>query len=758
MRDIEDFITTSWKGARVLVLSPTPTHPQDYGNRKRIFQVCSRLKERGARIVFLHYPSEAEWRQQIPVRAEADMTKAWDRYYMIPPTRGVHADPKGDHHTIDEWWDDAIGGFLQWLFSVETFDAFIVNYTWLSKAFQYAPKSVAKILDTNDRFAGRKELLARNGVAPEFFYTTEKEERIALGRADIVWAIKDQERLEFAKLVDRPVLTLLHLDSGIEMAVPPPDPEGYLRVGIIGARNNVNLTNISKFLKEAIPVFDRYFAPIKLVLAGSVCEMFKQVDTRFVEVMGEVEDTADFYRTIDLAAIPMMFSTGLKIKAGEAISLRFPFVCLAHAFEGYPAKHPFHALGTFRELAEKLVEVSFNRSALQALRAASSICYDDVQASIDATLDATWNLVQSAKKTVLYCVDMHALLPAGVLNATSESAVRYLKIMSDVELAIVSADNFSDTARRLAVPGKCRAVVAEELLRERPVLQAAVAKHGLEVEAFSDIVARVRPDLIVADAVAPWMRDSPSANSTMVCRVECMGPDVAGSASDRLGWMAGRFRRTFVVGYRQSSALADLGHRLAAEVVTMPCMWRSDGLRQTFAADRRRSAVDVAVLGAEQMKGGDLVVDLLLAMDVRPVVVEAAVSGLAPTTGRTTRVSTNEFIESLFNVKLPLPRLAIDLSFGAPGLQLAREMLERARIPIISAQERVDSVGLTGIPGSLRAATSASLFGEITRALNGGDADAAAKAAAAELDRDGGWAWLWQYVSKLRSGLIEELI
>ena len=50
----------------VLVLSPTPTYPLDYGNRKRIHSVCSALRERGASIHFLYYPREREWRAGTP--------------------------------------------------------------------------------------------------------------------------------------------------------------------------------------------------------------------------------------------------------------------------------------------------------------------------------------------------------------------------------------------------------------------------------------------------------------------------------------------------------------------------------------------------------------------------------------------------------------------------------------------------------------------------------------------------------------------
>ena len=54
MRDWTD--RSFWAGKRVLVLSPTPTHPQNFGNRRRINTVCLNLKALGAAIEFAHYP------------------------------------------------------------------------------------------------------------------------------------------------------------------------------------------------------------------------------------------------------------------------------------------------------------------------------------------------------------------------------------------------------------------------------------------------------------------------------------------------------------------------------------------------------------------------------------------------------------------------------------------------------------------------------------------------------------------------------
>jgi len=46
------------KFSRALVLTPSPTHPQNFGNRNRIYNVCKAIKDRGVALDLLHYPSE----------------------------------------------------------------------------------------------------------------------------------------------------------------------------------------------------------------------------------------------------------------------------------------------------------------------------------------------------------------------------------------------------------------------------------------------------------------------------------------------------------------------------------------------------------------------------------------------------------------------------------------------------------------------------------------------------------------------------
>ena len=64
---------------------------------------------------------------------------------------------------------------LEWLFARKNFNVLFVNYTFFSKAFEYAPRGVLGMLDTHDIFSGRREIFEGYGVEPEFFYTTAEQ-------------------------------------------------------------------------------------------------------------------------------------------------------------------------------------------------------------------------------------------------------------------------------------------------------------------------------------------------------------------------------------------------------------------------------------------------------------------------------------------------------------------------------------------------------------------------------------------------------
>ena len=725
-----------WSGVRVLVLSPTPTHPQDFGNRKRIHALCSNLRKRGAQIVFVHYPAEAEWRSRNPEQAQTSMARAWDSFYTVPVTRDLHPDAVGDYHTIDEWWDEAIGDFLTWLFRVRTFDVFIVNYTWLSKAFEFAPASVTKILDTNDRFSGRKELLQRHGLRPEFFYTTEEEEAKGFARADLVWAIKDNEREHFERITSTRVLTLLHIDDETAHPRAPRDSEGYLRVGVIGARNSVNAANLRNFLDVAIPVFERYFAPIRLIVAGTVCSALESIDPRFVSVIGETAAVDGFYQAIDVACIPVAFSTGLKIKVAEALARRCPVVSLAHAFEGFPPRHPFHTIADFRELSEKLVELSFQPEMLDELAKASGRACKAIRRSIDACLRSTRQIVRRKQQTVLYCVDSSAFKETGCLGAVTASTCERLLEFGSLVVTAVSGPVAALTRTVPVMEGDVRVAVALEVIDGKH-LPGKLRARGFEVAPFASLVSRFEPDIVVVDTAHPCLDSADFSGRTIVYRA-AIAAQLFGAGVQDLQF-AKTAQRRYVLGTRHSGDLGRLTKSGEAEVRLTPCFW-GPKLPKARPAPPHRGKPLVAVLNSRTMVGSKMVIELVGRLGCEIVHVRPG-AGVAPPGLSVREVSPSEFSDQLLEPLNPPPTFAVDISLGALDLQLPRELLDLLGVPTVTADCTIVQPGISGWSAPGRPRTVHELFTALVRAIRGDFRELSAPSSS-RTESDADYSWL----------------
>lgn len=386
-----------------LVLSPSATHPQDYGNRNRVWQVTSFLKKLGYSVDFVLYPFEAEWNERIPPEADL-MRLAWDSFWIVPPGMALHSQAQGDYHHIDEWWDESIGNFLKWLFARRSYDLFVVNYTFLSKALTYAPKSTVRVLETHDVFTGRKEMLAALGVRPEFFYTTEDQERIAFDRADIVIAIKDSEAALIQGMTDKEVVSVPFFPSPSKLAAHRDTGFSGLSVGFIGALNSVNSANFQSFLREFDPMVRIYCPPLRLIVAGNVCQRL-QTDNPAFELLGRVPDVEDFYAKIDVVVAPMIHSTGLKIKVAEALDYGKGVVSTTNGFDGFPAMDPMHSLESMRDVSRALIKLSFDRERREELIHRSQMAARLAKQSTSMAFRGVAEILQNRSKRIVFITD-----------------------------------------------------------------------------------------------------------------------------------------------------------------------------------------------------------------------------------------------------------------------------------------------------------------------------------------------------------------
>jgi glycosyltransferase involved in cell wall biosynthesis len=391
-----------WAGARVLMLAPTPTWPLDQGNRRRIHAIGQAIRAAGAELHLAHYPAEHDWRGTADARAHAAMAAQWDGAFVIPPSRPLHPPPAaGADHAIDEWWDPAIGAFLDWFTARHRTDALIVHYPFLSRALLHAPPGCLRVLDMHDRFAGRRQVLAAAGIAPEFFHTTEDQEAIALGRADVVLAIKRQEAAAFRAAAPTPVLVLPHAEPDHDAPAAP--GRGVLRFGLLGARNSVNLAATEAFLAALHARLRRTLLPCEILLAGSVCDDIPAENLpRYVRRLGRVGDVAAFYAEADVVLAPLAVSTGLKIRVGEALAFGRPVLALAHASEGYPTQHPFHALPDLPALLDAMAALVAEPARLGPLAEASRQVAAEVREQARAALGALGARLAAPPRGILF--------------------------------------------------------------------------------------------------------------------------------------------------------------------------------------------------------------------------------------------------------------------------------------------------------------------------------------------------------------------
>ncbi len=431
-----------------LVISTTPPIPREYGNRNRVFQTIEFLKQAGFTISFLLYPFDEDWAAGIPAYYR-ELVDQFEYFSVVPNSKPLHKAAAGYHHTIDEWWDDNIGDQLSWLFKRKRYDILFVNYTFFSRAFDYAPKSVLRILDTHDLFTNRREVFEKNGVSAEFFYTNAEQEKIAFDRADAIIAIKSSEAEFIRTLTKKHVVTIPYWDSNPVFKPAPRQNlrrtfshESPLRLGFIGAQNSVNVVNMRRFLY----VFDRYVRlynlPVEVVVAGNVCRELHQ-DYPFLQKLGRILKIEDFYQQVDAIIAPLEFSTGIKIKVGEALVWQLPVIATVNASDGFRAFHSTQAEASVASLCQSIAslatnEISYSALAMAGRRAAAAAL--KAQEKGFAELRA-W--IKASMRRILVITDRPFWYRGTFLDELITQAIEYVSHIAPTIVAVLTPEKIN---------------------------------------------------------------------------------------------------------------------------------------------------------------------------------------------------------------------------------------------------------------------------------------------------------------------------
>jgi glycosyltransferase involved in cell wall biosynthesis len=737
---------SNWSGRKVLVLSPTPTHPLDFGNRRRVYQICRGIKDRGAEIHFLHYPAEDGWRSRLPETEQRAMQQEWDGYYVAPVTRPLHDDPKEFNHTIDEWWDPAIGNTLAWLFAVNNFDVFIVNYIWLSKAFEFAPCNTLKILDTHDKLAGRRELLAAHGIPREFFHLSESDEAIGANRADIVWAIKQEEEQYFRNLTAKPVLTMLHAEP-VRFS-PSRAKREVIRFGIVGAKNNTNVCNIRAFLRVANATIRRTLLPCEIVIAGSVCDSLIDEGSAGVTIIGRVADMKEFYDSVDVVLVPMEFSTGLKIKVAEAMAQSKPLIAHMHAFEGYVPTHRFHQLPSFEAMMAACREVVNDPNLIEDLVQASVTSAVKANGEVARALEATLDGARSFVRSMCFVLPLSDLnLQSVILDHVLEAA-EYVAHRCEV-LFYVDGDG--------GAVANTTAVQSLQRFGQVVLSPKAVRALGTRVE---EVMATLRPvirtvaELLDEDHYGFWFAHLPAELSAYrkrgrVAIVPIGALVLTGyclQAARRT--LTERFEKIYVFDYHAGQVLAEFA-RGAAGAWHVPLLWRGhlSGAMKVLNTTNRRAIVVTA--DGEDCPLVQLVIDIITAQSAAPIHVVYPTVGVKKS-GRLTTVPARDYVAHVAVTGVG-PCLLVDVAVG-DGFTALREVLGRAHVPQLKLfDESARDLRLHQRVPSRAAGLAASVLRLTDVLAFDREFPADFFPLPHSLANDAGWAMIWQLVAELKT-------
>jgi len=352
------------KKQRVLFVSPTPSHPQDAGNRARIFQIASLIKRYGHELHFchiVHSPGNLH-----------EMINYWDRYINIPPNFTYKSEiirswnwriaqrlprltiPYG----VDDWIPNDCVKKVKNALGNTQYDIVIVNYVFLSKILDIFDDNVVKIIDTHDKFGGRAKLFLKNNEIPSWFFTTENQERKALNRSDIIFAIQENEYRYFQKLSSKQVLKIGHFSPVSRICECSCSNKDLL---FIGSDNAINRHAARRLIDEIFPAVKKSVPNAKLTIAGKVCHSIGDVPEGCCKI-GTFGDLYEVYRTKALVVNPVFFGTGLKIKNIEALSFGMAVITTDVGAEGIEegSDIAFAVASTSKQFSDVVVDLLLN--------------------------------------------------------------------------------------------------------------------------------------------------------------------------------------------------------------------------------------------------------------------------------------------------------------------------------------------------------------------------------------------------------------
>ncbi len=432
---------------RVLVVSPTPSHPQNAGNRRRIAVMMERLKAFGHEVHFCFI--RREWVEDSDIEA---MREAWDGLTLIPYDRNAETKSKGDVFGIDDWCSDAVMRDVGAATKPIQPDVVFVEYVFYSRILNLFGPDVVKVLDTHDVFGDRHLHLKKVGLQPSFFYTSVAEEKVGLDRADVVIAIQDEEAAYLQKLTKASVVTLGYMEQMPTRYVPDAK---RATIGYIGSGNPLNIRGVRRFLETVAP-HAHALVTDKVRIGGGASSAAEQMPD-IAEPVGHLPDVGDFYDMVDLCVNPHEGGTGLKIKTVEGLGYGRPVIGTAEAFAGLAPRETFHSASNAIDVGELAVRYASDGAFREKVRAASADLTERYAFSVNQQYEIFRDVERlraaAERPRILLITDIPFWQEALGNHARIAEQIRILRQTIDVDVFVFRSLSPRDMADAQAIVG-----------------------------------------------------------------------------------------------------------------------------------------------------------------------------------------------------------------------------------------------------------------------------------------------------------------
>ena len=297
---------------RILVISKTPTHPTNAGNRQIILAYTELLKSMGHEVHFLYIPILPIGKAYKKESVESVLkTKSyWGEFYHeyrqnffenLWTSSLIHHFRKLTHSywRVDDEFPNGLINYTIQLNHKYRFDAVIVNYIFLSKVLCNLDIN-KKAIFTHDSFTFKDIHVGIKDIPKALL---PNEEAKGLQRGDYLFAMQDEEAVFFKMLSpNSKVLTNYSIYPFIEQ----PYCSNHNIVFLSGS-NIFNINGLKWFIDSIFPLILHEFQDCQLLIGGSICKVIQNEYQymKGIKLLGFIDDVSEFYKLGDIAINPV---------------------------------------------------------------------------------------------------------------------------------------------------------------------------------------------------------------------------------------------------------------------------------------------------------------------------------------------------------------------------------------------------------------------------------------------------------------------